>query len=263
MLSTAQRMISQSTPKFFNDHIALTPLDDWLWQADSCASLLCEHFGVKTLEPFGLDGKYDAIRSAGAALRYALETQRASAAHVNAIEFFAPLDHLVLDPVTVRNLDLIDSPAQGQQQQQQQQRALSVGRTGRHRHRHGRASLRSWLLRPSIKRGEIEARHGAVEELLQQQQRRDQLRAYLKEVADLERLIGRLNLGTATPRDLVAIKRSLQQIPFITRALSDATSSLLMILVEAADDLAGGASFDRARYQRRSSTSNQRRRRYS
>ncbi|HEX8722834.1 MAG TPA: DNA mismatch repair protein MutS, partial [Pyrinomonadaceae bacterium] len=101
----------------------------------------------------------------------------------------------------------------------------------------GARLLRSWMLRPSVRRGEIEARLAAVEDLHRSQMRRDRARALLKEVSDLERLTGRVNLGTATPRDLVALRRSLDQVPAIRRALSDAEASLLQVVVENADEL--------------------------
>src|SRR4051812_15629486 len=87
---------------------ALTPIDDWLWQGESCAAQLCEQFGARTLEGYGLEGKPEAVRAAGACLRYAQETQRAAAAHVSDISYFEPQDHLILDQVTTRNLELTE-----------------------------------------------------------------------------------------------------------------------------------------------------------
>src|SRR5919199_354210 len=89
----------------------LTPIDDWLWQGDSCVAQLCEQFGVRSLEGYGLEGKSEAVRAAGACLRYARETQRAAAAHITDINYFEPQDHLILDQVTVRNLELVESQA--------------------------------------------------------------------------------------------------------------------------------------------------------
>jgi DNA mismatch repair protein MutS len=93
------------------------------------------------------------------------------------------------------------------------------------------------MLRPSVRRGEIEARLSAVGDLHRSQMRRDRTRALLKEVSDLERLTGRINMGTATPRDLVALRRSLNQVPAIRSGLSDAEASLLQVVVENADEL--------------------------
>ncbi|HEX5706755.1 MAG TPA: hypothetical protein VFX96_05650, partial [Pyrinomonadaceae bacterium] len=88
---------------------SLTPLDDWLWEPLLCASQLLEQFGARTLEGYGLGGKTFAVSAAGACLRYARETQRDAAAHVTDINYFETQDHLVLDTVTCRNLELTDS----------------------------------------------------------------------------------------------------------------------------------------------------------
>jgi DNA mismatch repair protein MutS len=209
----------------------LTALDDWLWQTQECAALLREQFGVRSLEGYGLEGKGAAVAAAGACLRYAREMQRAAAAHVTDIQYFEPQDHLILDGVTVRNLELVE--AQGAQGRA---RALldviDETVTGM-----GARLLRSWLLRPSIRRGEIEARQGAIADLHASQMKRDRLRAVLKEVSDLERLTGRLNMCSASPRDLCALVRSLDQVPAIRRALSDSESSLLQVLYESMDEM--------------------------
>ncbi|HYO90701.1 MAG TPA: DNA mismatch repair protein MutS, partial [Pyrinomonadaceae bacterium] len=211
---------------------AMTPLDDWLWQLDSCTDLLCAQFGALTLEGYGLDGKAEAVRAAGACLRYAQETQRAAAAHVTDLTYFEPQDYLVLDNVTVRNLELTEAQA-GPGRGRTLLDVIDETMTGM-----GARTLRSWLLRPSLRKGEIEARLSAVEELYSSQMKRDRLRAQLKEIADLERLVGRLNMNSATPRDLQALWRSLDEVPRLRQMLSDAESSLLQVLYESADELA-------------------------
>ncbi len=207
----------------------LTPLDDWLWQGENCATQLCEQFGARSLEGYGLDGKYEAVRAAGACLRYAQETQRAAAAHVSDITYFEPHDHLMLDQVTVRNLELTDASSRSHALIE----VIDETVNGM-----GARTLRSWLLRPSVRRGEIEARLAAVEELHASQIKRDRLRALLKEVSDLERLTGRLNMNSAGPRDLHALRHSLDQVPLIRQTLSDSEASLLQVLAESMDELA-------------------------
>jgi len=209
----------------------LTPLDDWLWQADDCAAQLCEQFGALSLEGYGLEGKSEAVRAAAACLRYAQETQRAAATHISDITYFEAQDHLILDQVTVRNLELVESQA-GANRGSSLLDVIDETVTGM-----GARLLRSWLLRPSVRRGEIEARLTAVEELNASQMKRDRLRALLKEVADLERLTGRLNMNSASPRDLNALLRSLDQVPQIRTALADSESSLLQVLHESMDEL--------------------------
>jgi DNA mismatch repair protein MutS len=211
--------------------MSLSPLDDWLWEPISCASLLLEQFGARTLEGYGLDGKIDAIAAAGACLRYARETQRDAAAHVNDITYFESQDHLVLDAVSVRNLELVEA----QNNAGRSHTLFGVidsTVTGM-----GARLLRAWLLRPSVRRGEIEARLAAVEDFYRSHMKRDRMQSLLKDVADLERLIARISMNTATPRDLAALRRSLEQVPTIRQMLSDSEASLLQVLRESADEL--------------------------
>jgi DNA mismatch repair protein MutS len=218
------------SPETLPSGATLTPLDDWLWQEPDCAALLLKQFGARSLDGYGLTKKTEAIRAAGACLRYAQETQRASASHITDIVYFEPQDHLVLDSVTVRNLELVEGLSDGATSLL---KVIDETVTGM-----GARLLRSWLLRPSVKRGEIEARHGAVAELHASQIKRDRLRLLLKEVADVERLAGRLNLGSTTPRDLVALRRSLDQVPEVREALANSENSLLQVLHDALDELA-------------------------
>src|SRR5205807_3912403 len=185
-----------------------------------------------SLDGFGLTGKHEAIMAAAACLRYTQETQRAAAAHISDIAYFEPQDHLVLDSVTVRNLELIEALGGGGAARSLLD-VIDETITGM-----GARLLRSWLLRPSVRRAEVEARHGGVAELHASHMKRDGLRTSLKDVADLERLVGRLNLGSATPRDLLALRVSLDRVPGIRELLANAESSLLQVLNESLDELA-------------------------
>ena len=208
----------------------LTPIEDWLWQKKDCADLLLRHFGARTLEGYGIERKDEAIRAAGGCLRYAQETQRAAAAHVSDLVYFEPQDHLVLDNITIRNLELVEPL--GGASGRTLLNVIDETVTGM-----GARLLRSWLLRPCVRRGEVEARLAAVQDLYASQITRDKLRSLLKEVSDLERLIGRISFGSASPRDLNAILRSLTQVPGIRDHLAQLPSSLLQVLAESADDV--------------------------
>src|ERR1051326_1565339 len=210
----------------------LTAVDDWIWEAQDSEALLVKQFRVQPLDGSGLTTKSEAVRAAASCLRYAQETQRAGAAHISDILYFEPQDHLVLDYVTVRNLELVDTLGAGGASRSLLQ-LIDETVTAM-----GARLLRSWLLRPSVRRGEVEQRQGAVAELSGSHAKRDRLRLLLKEVADLERLTGRLNLGSATPRDLVALRCSLDQVPGLREVLANSESSLLQILTESCDELA-------------------------
>ncbi len=221
---------------------SLNPLDEWLFSLESARELMLSHFDVVSLDGFGLTRRDLAIAAAGAALSYVRETQKEEAAHITGISYFEPGDYLILDSPTVRNLELVES-LDGTKSRALLS-VLDETVTGM-----GSRLLKQWLLRPSMKIGALNARLDAVDELKKALILRDRLRSELKKVSDLERLMARISLGRATPRDLVSLKTSADSIPDIKELLSDATSSLLEILTESLDDLADlrdliGASLD-------------------
>lgn len=223
-LSDVSNVVSISATNSAKFSTTLTALDDWLFHTEDCENLLKQQLKVREITAFGLSGKTEAIRASGAVLRYALETQKASAEHISEINLLEASDFMVLDAVTLRNLEIVES--KGESNKKNLLSVIDETVTGM-----GARLLRSWLLRPSVKRSEIQTRLSAVSELTDSMLR-DKIRFLLKEVSDLERLVGRLNLGTATPRDLIALCRSLSQTPNINLSLSDANSLLIQVLSE-------------------------------
>jgi DNA mismatch repair protein MutS len=209
---------------------SLNPMDDWLFSFEYTRGLLLSHFAVASLEGFGLEGKDLATAAAGAIINYVRETQKADAAHVSGISYFEPTDYLILDSPTIRNLELVES-LDGSRANTLLG-VLDETVTGM-----GSRLLKQWILRPSMKLGELNARLDSVSELKTALILRDRLRAELKQVSDLERLIGRISLGRATPRDLVALKTSADCLPNLKDLLTDASSSLLEVLTESLDEL--------------------------
>ncbi len=205
---------------------ALTALDDWLFETEDCENPLKKQFNVRELSGFGIDCKTEALRAAGACLRYAHDTQKATAEHISEINFIEANDFMILDSVTLQNLEIIESRNDDRNKKRSLLGVIDRTVTGM-----GARLLRSWILRPSIKRSEIQTRLSAVSELTDTILR-DKIRFLLKEVSDLERLVGKLNLGTITPRDLIALNRSLSQTPNINQSLSDAKSLLIQVLSE-------------------------------
>ncbi|HKQ07074.1 MAG TPA: DNA mismatch repair protein MutS [Blastocatellia bacterium] len=210
---------------------SLNALDEWDFAHDRAAELICNHFEVSSLDGFGLSGRDLAVTAAGAVLHYVRETQKDDAAHITGLSYFEPAEYLMLDAPTVRNLELVE--ALDGSRQRTLLGVLDESVTGM-----GSRLLKQWLLRPSMKLGELTARLNAVEELKSAVILRDRLRQELKQVADLERLMARISLGRATPRDLVALKNSADAIPGIKELLGDATASLLEVLSENLDELA-------------------------
>lgn len=202
----------------------LTALEDRHFDASTGRDELAAQFGTRDLAAFGLEEKPESIRAAFACLAYARTTQRSQAEHISSISYFESADFMVLDPLTLRNLEVVQSNSG------QVRRSLFdvidetvTGMGGR--------LLRAWLLRPSVKRTEVQTRLSAVAELLDPMLRQS-VRHLLKGISDLERLAGRLSLATATARDLLALKDSLDKVPALQARLGDASSLLLQVLAE-------------------------------
>ncbi len=212
------------------DSIALTELDEWLFGYEHAESLLRAQLGVATLDGFGLTDKVYAISAAGAAIHYINETQKTQSSHLGEITYFEPSEYLVLDSTTVKNLELV--AATDGVASHSLFGMLDQTMTGM-----GARLLRQWLLRPSVKPQEIETRLDSVEELKSSTIKRDQLRRLLEPMTDLERLSGKITLGRANARDLIALRQSIEVIPNLRRALSDSRASLLQVLSENLDEL--------------------------
>jgi DNA mismatch repair protein MutS len=210
-----------------------TPLDDWIFAPDHAIPLLENHFGVLSLEGFGLAGRTAAASAAGAILYYVRSTQRGSLDHVDRIGWYERQNCLVLDVVTVRNLELIEPLFAGTDAGVTLLRSIDAAVTPM-----GKRLLRAWLLRPSLDLGEINARLDAVEAGVKSIVAREELRRGLDGVLDLERLLSRVTLETANPRDVLALAASLAKIPAIKAAIGRLGSERLTILHAALDELA-------------------------
>jgi DNA mismatch repair protein MutS len=212
---------------------AETPLDDWIFAPDHAIPLLENHFGVLSLEGFGLAGKQAAASAAGAILYYIRSTQRGTLDHVDRIGFYERQNCLVLDAVTVRNLELIEPLFAGTDAGVTLFRCMDATVTPM-----GKRLLRTWMLRPSLDRSEIEGRLDCVEVQVKDTMRREELRRSLEGILDLERLLSRVTLETANPRDVLALAASLARIPKVRAALNGLSATRLATLHRTIDELA-------------------------
>src|SRR3954471_12680816 len=211
---------------------AETPLDDWAFAPDYAIPLLENHFGVLSLEGFGLSGKPAAACAAGAILHYVRSTQRGSLHHVDRIGFYEKQNCLVLDAVTVRNLELVEPLFAGTSDEVTLVRAIDSTITPM-----GRRLLRNWMLRPSIQIEEIRRRLDAVEEQTMSLVAREELRRSMDGMLDLERLLSRVTLESATARDLLALAASLAKLPAVKQALRPFSAERLGALQHSVDEL--------------------------
>jgi len=211
---------------------AETPLEDWAFAPDYAIPLLENHFGVLSLEGFGLAGKPAAATAAGAILHYVRTTQRGTLHHVDRIGFYEKQNCLVLDAVTVRNLELVEPLFAGSSEDVTLVRAIDATITPM-----GRRLLRSWMLRPSIELDEIGRRLDAVDQQTKELIAREELRRSMDGMLDLERLLSRVTLESATARDLLALASSLAKLPAIKRALAPFTAERMASLQSSLDEL--------------------------
>ena len=211
---------------------AETPLEDWIFASDYAIPQVENHFGVLSLEGFGLANRAAAATAAGAVLHYIRTTQRGSLDHVDRIGFYERQECLVLDAVTVRNLELIEPLFSGAGDNATLFRCLDCTVTPM-----GKRLLRAWMLRPSIDRSEITSRLDAVESMVKDLVAREELRRSMEGILDLERLLSRVTLETANPRDLLALATSVGKLPALRTALSHFQADRLQSLHAQCDEL--------------------------
>ena len=216
-----------------NANWAETPLEDWVFSPDYAIPLVENHFGVLSLEGFGLANRSAAATAAGAILHYARTTQRGSLDHVDRIGYYERQNCLVLDAVTVRNLELIEPLFSGTGDSVTLFRCLDCTVTPM-----GKRLLRSWMLRPSIDLAEINARLDAVESMVADLVGREELRRAMEGILDLERLLSRVTLESANPRDLLALALSFGRLPGIRETLARFPAERLQKLHAQCDELA-------------------------
>ncbi len=234
-----------SAARFDLRDVVETRLEEWAFRLDYTDRLLREQFGVAGLEGFGLADHPEATRAAGALIHYLRETSAKGAGetkaedalrHLDRIRYYEQADAMILDSVTVRNLELI-APLFSEDAVRGAAVTLfaALDETSTVM---GARRLRAWILRPELDRAEIEARLDAVADFVAQTVLREEIRRDLAIVQDLERLSGRITLGVATPRDLLGLRQTLAQVPLLRDFLARGRTAKLAQLREELDDLA-------------------------
>jgi DNA mismatch repair protein MutS len=212
------------------ERLPVTRVEPWTFEHESARRILLDQFRTSGLQGFGLDIHASAVCAAGALLHYLRDTQKAELAHVRSIAYKTSADCLLIDAVTLKHLEIVES--------------MEGGRDGTLLHELDRTVtamagrlLRSWLLRPLVSLDRIRDRLDAVEEFAFRSTDRGKFRELLKNVQDLERLVARAALGNAGPRDLVGLKQSIAVVPRVRRVLEACEAPLTRSLVSALDDL--------------------------
>ena len=210
-------LLQKSYKKGFEEHfgkdIYISTMDEWAFVTDSAREKLQTHFGVSTLKGFGIDQYPLAITAAGAILYYLELTQHEGISHICSISRIDEGDFVWIDRFTFRNLEVFKSASENGSSLTE-----VIDRTSSPM---GARLLRNWLAMPIKNVPEIEHRQNIVEKFLSDQEMRDKIRQLLKEIGDQERIISRAAAGKITPREVVQLRRGLEN----TKPIKDILNS--------------------------------------
>jgi DNA mismatch repair protein MutS len=210
-----------------------TAQESWVYTPDHALPLLRSHFRVHSLDGLGLQGHEAAAIAAGALLHYMRATKQGDLEHVNGLRFYERSSCLELDAVSVRNLELLEPLFSGESQQTTLFYTLDACCTPM-----GKRLLRSTLLRPSSDLREIEERLDAVAEATADLRRREDIRQAMNGLLDLERLLGRVALDSAGPREVIGLAATLRCLPGLCAATGEFRAARWVDLTSGFDTLA-------------------------
>jgi len=203
-------------------NIAVSSLESWYYDEDSAVSKIKNHFKVDSLMGLGLvDFSIGAI-AAGGVLQYLYETQKNSLDHLTHITPYITSKYMVLDSATRRNLELLETL------REKQKKGSLLWVLDKTKTAMGARLLRKYIEQPLVDYDEIVKRHDAIYSLNNNVITREEIREYLNPIYDLERLLTKVSYKSVNPRDLIALKTSMQMIPHIKLMLRELDDSVLL-----------------------------------
>ena len=208
----------------------VTPQPDWTFHIDYCQKALLTHFHLHSLAGFGIDGETTGISAAGGLLGYVRQTQKVELSHIVKLRIFKTGEFLRLDEATVSNLELV----KGLDGNKKWTLLSAINRT---RTGMGARKLRSWILRPTLDLKKIYNRLDAVEELTKSFTKLEKLTGILARIYDVERLLSRVTMETAGPRDLLALAASFATLPSLYSMLTNFNSLEINPALDELEDL--------------------------
>ena len=213
------------------EELAVSELPDSAFLRDNAVSLLTEHFRAATTEALGLSDYPLGTLAAGAALRYLYDTQKNSCELITELKAYRGNAYLFIDAASRRNLELTETL------RDKNKHGSLLWVLDRTKTAMGARFLRNLLEKPLLGIPEIEARQDAIQEFLSRYIDREELREYLAPIYDMERLMGRITLGSANARDMLAFGSSIAALPPIKDLLQSFSAPLLRNFSQSLDDL--------------------------
>ncbi len=223
-LQPAELLVSEdgTLPEAVRDRPGLRRLPPWHFDTDSATRLLCAQFATHDLSGFGVAELKLALGAAGALLQYVRDTQRSALPHLRGLTVERRSDSILLDAASRRNLEL-ESSLSGNNEH------TLAGALDRTATAMGSRCLRRWINRPIRNHGVLQQRYHAIGTLLESQAY-ESLHPILRGIGDIERILARVALKSARPRDLAALRNALGRLPELHEVLSTADSPLLTTL---------------------------------
>lgn len=228
-LRPAEVLLPDESEADFGSLTHVTRRQSWRFGLDRTEKSLKSHFEVASLDGFGLRGMDLAVRAAGAILDYLEQTQPSSLALLHQLVSYSTTDFMVLDAVTRRNLELIETLRRGERS------GSLLAEVDRTVTPMGRRMLQSWVMKPLLDLGEIERRLDEVEAFHSAGLWRSEVRQALDGLGDLERLTNRAASGVALPRDLASMREILQALPHLVDLLKEGEEAAMKGLLGSVD----------------------------
>jgi len=211
-LTPSELLVSEEQLAVFGELPASQPYDGYAFLPDPARQMLCDHFGVHSLDGFGCADAHSAVAAAGAILHYLVHQLRRPCDHMRSLRMRENTRLVLIDAASQRNLDLIDSRSG--------KKHTLLGALDRTKTPMGARLLRDWILHPLRDREALGARHDFIAGLLEQPFILSKCRESLQGIRDIERTVGRLSQGAGNARDLQALAISLGHIPALQEDLA-------------------------------------------
>jgi DNA mismatch repair protein MutS len=210
--------------QLFGDGFYVYGIDDWVFTLEFTRERLLDQFGVQSLKGFGIEEMVHAQVASGAVLQYLASTENNRLGHLGHIQRIPPEDYVWLDRFTIRNLELIQPQHEGG--------ASLLKVLDRTHTPMGARLLKHWVVLPLLSTEKIRQRQSVVSYFVTEPQQADRLEPYMKQLGDLERIVAKVTMGRISPREVVALKKSLKLFPKIKELLHEVNLPALQILLD-------------------------------
>ena len=203
----AESLVYSTSDWYNNLKPFITKIEDWIFNYDQCYKTLLNHFSVKSLKGFGCDELNEGVIAAGTIFYHVTESLSGSIDHISKINLIADKDIMGLDGFTVKNLEIFKSLGS------QGTHGTLIDILDKTITASGGRMLKQWLNRPLTNKKRLNKRFDIVESFIEDFKTLDDIRSSLKEVSDIERILGRINTNKVSPKEINSLRFSIEQIP--------------------------------------------------